>query len=57
MTARKKKRGPAAGPVTNKVRRQAASGSRPYDPDFEKTMKIARKAMKTYRNALAALAK
>ncbi|GJE59337.1 AbrB/MazE/SpoVT family DNA-binding domain-containing protein [Methylobacterium trifolii] len=29
----------------------------PYDPDFEKGMKIADKAMKTYRNALSELAK
>lgn len=29
----------------------------PYDPTFEKGMKIAEKAMKTYRNALAELAK
>ncbi|TXN45247.1 AbrB family transcriptional regulator [Methylobacterium sp. WL7] len=29
----------------------------PYDPAFEKGMKIAEKAMKTYRNALAELAK
>ncbi len=29
----------------------------PYDPDFEKAMKIARKGMKIYRNALAELAK
>ncbi len=29
----------------------------PYDPTFEKGMKIAEKAMKTYRNALATLAK
>ncbi len=29
----------------------------PYDPTFEKGMKIAQKAMKTYRNALAELAK
>jgi putative addiction module antidote len=28
-----------------------------YDPAFEKGMKIAEKAMKTYRNALAELAK
>jgi putative addiction module antidote len=29
----------------------------PYDPTFEKGMQIAKKAMKTYRNALAELAK
>jgi putative addiction module antidote len=29
----------------------------PYDPTFEKGMKVAEKAMKTYRNALAELAK
>lgn len=29
----------------------------PYDPAFEKGMKIAERAMKTYRNALAELAK
>ena len=29
----------------------------PYDPTFEKGMKIAERAMKTYRNALAELAK
>ncbi|KAB1077655.1 AbrB/MazE/SpoVT family DNA-binding domain-containing protein [Methylobacterium soli] len=29
----------------------------PYDPTFEKGMKIAEKAMKTYRNALSELAK
>jgi putative addiction module antidote len=29
----------------------------PYDPTFEKGMRIAKKAMKTYRNALAELAK
>ena len=29
----------------------------PYDPSFERGMKIAEKAMKTYRNALAELAK
>jgi putative addiction module antidote len=29
----------------------------PYDPMFEKGMRAARKAMKTYRNALAELAK
>ena len=29
----------------------------PYDPTFEKGMRIAEKAMKTYRNALAELAK
>lgn len=29
----------------------------PYDPTFEKGMEIAKKAMKTYRNALAKLAK
>lgn len=29
----------------------------PYDPSFEKGMQIAEKAMKTYRNALAELAK
>ena len=29
----------------------------PYDPTFEKGMKIAQKAMKTYRNALSELAK
>lgn len=29
----------------------------PYDPTFEKGMTIAEKAMKTYRNALAELAK
>ena len=29
----------------------------PYDPTFERGMKIAEKAMKTYRNALAELAK
>jgi putative addiction module antidote len=29
----------------------------PYDPTFEKGMQVARKAMKTYRNALAELAK
>ena len=29
----------------------------PYDPSFEKGMKIAERAMKTYRNALAELAK
>lgn len=29
----------------------------PYDPSFEKGIKIADKAMKTYRNALADLAK
>ncbi|MDP4021283.1 AbrB family transcriptional regulator [Methylobacterium sp. NEAU 140] len=29
----------------------------PYDPTFEKGMKIAEKAMRTYRNALAELAK
>jgi putative addiction module antidote len=28
----------------------------PYDPTFEKGMKVAEKAMKTYRNALAELA-
>ena len=29
----------------------------PYDPKFEKAMKIARRGMKIYRNALAELAK
>jgi putative addiction module antidote len=29
----------------------------PFDPDFDKAMKIAERAMKTYRNALAELAK
>ena len=29
----------------------------PYDPTFEKGMQIADRAMKTYRNALAELAK
>ncbi|EIZ84133.1 MazE family transcriptional regulator [Methylobacterium sp. GXF4] len=29
----------------------------PYDPTFEKGMKVAEKAMKTYRNALSELAK
>jgi putative addiction module antidote len=29
----------------------------PYDPTFEKGMEIADRAMKTYRNALAELAK
>ncbi|KAB1070381.1 AbrB/MazE/SpoVT family DNA-binding domain-containing protein [Methylobacterium planeticum] len=29
----------------------------PYDPTFETGMRIAEKAMKTYRNALAELAK
>lgn len=29
----------------------------PYDPTFEKGMKIAERAMKIYRNALAELAK
>ena len=29
----------------------------PYDPTFEKGMEIAERAMKTYRNALAELAK
>lgn len=29
----------------------------PYDPELDKGMEIARKAMKTYRNALAELAK
>ena len=29
----------------------------PYDPDFDEGMKIAKEAMKTYRNALAELAK
>jgi putative addiction module antidote len=29
----------------------------PYDPDFEKAMKVARKGMKRYHNALAELAK
>jgi putative addiction module antidote len=29
----------------------------PYDPDFEKAMKVARRGMKIYRNALAELAK
>lgn len=29
----------------------------PYDPNFEKAMKVARKGMKVYRNALAELAK
>jgi putative addiction module antidote len=29
----------------------------PYDPTFEKGMQVAKKAMKTYRNALAELAK
>ncbi len=29
----------------------------PYDPEFEKAMKIARRGMKIYRNALAELAK
>jgi putative addiction module antidote len=29
----------------------------PYDPDFEKTMKIADELMDEYRDALAALAK
>jgi putative addiction module antidote len=29
----------------------------PYDPTFDKGMKIAEKAMKTYRNALTELAK
>jgi putative addiction module antidote len=28
-----------------------------YDPDFDKAMQIAERAMKTYRNALAELAK
>ncbi|GJD92853.1 AbrB/MazE/SpoVT family DNA-binding domain-containing protein [Methylobacterium iners] len=39
---------------------ESADGSvrlSPYDPAFEKGMKIAEKAMKTYRNALAELAK
>jgi len=29
----------------------------PYDPKFERAMEIARRGMKTYRNALATLAK
>jgi len=29
----------------------------PYDPTFDKAMEIAQRAMKTYRNALAELAK
>ena len=29
----------------------------PYDPHFEKAMEVARRGMKIYRNALAALAK
>jgi putative addiction module antidote len=29
----------------------------PYDPDFEHAMKVARRGMKLYRNALAELAK
>ncbi|MGQ0674184.1 MAG: AbrB/MazE/SpoVT family DNA-binding domain-containing protein [Hyphomicrobium sp.] len=29
----------------------------PYEADYEETMRIARKAMKDYRNALKALAK
>ncbi len=29
----------------------------PYDPTFAKAMEVARKGMKTYRNALAELAK
>lgn len=29
----------------------------PYDPKFEKAMKVARRGMKVYRNALAELAK
>lgn len=29
----------------------------PYDPTFEKAMKVARRGMKIYRNALAELAK
>ena len=29
----------------------------PFDPEFEKGMEVAKKAMKTYRNALAELAK
>lgn len=29
----------------------------PYDPDFERAMKVARRGMKVYRNALAELAK
>jgi putative addiction module antidote len=29
----------------------------PYDPKFEKAMKVARRGMKIYRNALAELAK
>jgi putative addiction module antidote len=29
----------------------------PYDPTFEKGMELAERAMKTYRNALAELAK
>jgi putative addiction module antidote len=29
----------------------------PFDPTFEKGMRVAEKAMKTYRNALAELAK
>jgi putative addiction module antidote len=39
---------------------EAADGSvrlMPYDPTFEKGMEIAERAMKTYRNALAELAK
>jgi putative addiction module antidote len=29
----------------------------PYDPDFEQAMRVARRGMKIYRNALAELAK
>ena len=39
---------------------EAADGSlhlTPYDPTFERGMEIAERAMKTYRNALAELAK
>lgn len=39
---------------------ESADGSvrlSPYDPAFEKGIKIAEKAMKTYRNALSELAK
>ena len=39
---------------------EAADGSvrlMPYDPTFEKGMEIAERVMKTYRNALAELAK
>lgn len=39
---------------------EAADGSlrlTPYDPEFERTIELARKGMKRYRNALAELAK